>query len=36
MPEYNISDKFVSELKITEVLKVLTSRMYKFSKYDNY
>lgn len=32
-----IMDKnIVSELKITEILKVLTSRMYKFSKYDNY
>lgn len=31
-----VDKNIVSELKITEILKVLTSRMYKFSKYDNY
>ncbi len=25
-----------SDIKVTEILKVLTSRMYKFSKVDNY
>ncbi len=25
-----------SEIKVTEILKVLTSRMYKFNKVDNY
>lgn len=26
----------VTEIKINEILKVLTSRMYKFNKLDNY
>ena len=31
-----ISMNLVSEIKITEILKVLTTKMYKFDKEENY